>query len=52
MPPSQLGTHKCITSILGLKVWDFEVWDFEVWDFDVWDFEVCVFLLNIAGLMV
>ena len=47
MPPSQLGTHKCITSILGLKVWDFEVWDFEVWDF-----EVCVFLLNIAGLMV
>ena len=47
MPPSQLGTHKCITSILGFKVWDFEVWDFEVWDF-----EVCVFLLNIAGLMV
>ena len=47
MPPSQLGTHKCITSILGLKVWDFEVWDFEVWDF-----EVCVFLLNIAVLMV
>ena len=39
MPPSQLGTHKCITSILGLKVWDFEVWDFEVWDFEVWDFD-------------